>query len=81
MDAYKQTGIGPAYERAFLPLWSNAMLRSGQEIMARYRRPCLLCAEPTADHCHRRLVAEWWARICPTWRSFTCLGACKESHN
>ena len=24
----------------------------------KYDRICLLCSEPTADHCHRRLVAE-----------------------
>ena len=29
--------------------------------VARYRAPCLLCAEPTADQCHRRLVAEYVA--------------------
>lgn len=33
----------------------------GQAILASYRAPCLLCAEPTAEFCHRRVVAEYWA--------------------
>jgi len=28
-------------------------------------RSCLLCAEPTADHCHRRLAAEHLQQIWP----------------
>jgi uncharacterized protein (DUF488 family) len=31
----------------------------------RFERPCLLCAEPTPEHCHRRLVAEAFARLEP----------------
>jgi uncharacterized protein (DUF488 family) len=31
----------------------------------RFERPCLLCAEPTPEHCHRRLVAEAFARLQP----------------
>jgi uncharacterized protein (DUF488 family) len=30
-----------------------------------FERPCLLCAEPTPDRCHRRLVAEAFARLEP----------------
>jgi hypothetical protein len=32
----------------------------GKQLLDRYERICLLCAEPTADRCHRRLVAEYW---------------------
>lgn len=32
----------------------------GATLLARFRAPCLLCAEPTADRCHRRIVAEHW---------------------
>ena len=61
-DAYKAEGDWPAYEREFLPLLAERDADSiGQELLARYRSPCLLCAEPNPDHCHRRLVAEWWA--------------------
>jgi uncharacterized protein (DUF488 family) len=34
-------------------------------IEERFERPCLLCAEPTPEHCHRRLVAEAFARLQP----------------
>ena len=37
----------------------------GQEILARYRAPCLLCAEPTAEFCHRRVVTEYLASHIP----------------
>jgi len=37
----------------------------GQEILARYQAPCLLCAEPTAEFCHRRIVTEYWASHIP----------------
>jgi uncharacterized protein (DUF488 family) len=66
LDAYKASGDWPAYEREFLPLLIERDASSvGRELLARYQRPCLLCAEPTPDHCHRRLVAEWWAEHLP----------------
>jgi uncharacterized protein (DUF488 family) len=37
----------------------------GREVLSRYNCICLLCAEPTPEHCHRRLVAEWWAQRLP----------------
>ncbi len=62
LDDYKADGDWSAYERAFRLLFAERdAVAIGQELLARYERPCLLCAEPTADHCHRRLVAEWWA--------------------
>lgn len=66
LDAYRADGDWSAYERDFLPLLTErdaAMI--GNELLSRYQHPCLLCAEPTADHCHRRLVAEWWAEHLP----------------
>lgn len=62
LDAYKADGDWSAYERAFrLLLAERDAVAIGRELLARHRRPCLLCSEPTDDHCHRRLVAEWWA--------------------
>ena len=62
LDAYKADGDWSAYERSFHPLLAERdVVAIGRDLLARYQRPCLLCAEPTADHCHRRLVAEWWA--------------------
>lgn len=66
LDAYKQDGDWPAYERAFLPLLKErAAERIGQQLLTTYHHPCLLCAEPTPDHCHRRLVAEYLAEKLP----------------
>lgn len=66
MDAYKAGGDWPAYEREYLPLLDQRGAKEiGREILSRHHSPCLLCAEPKPDHCHRRLVAEWWARQVP----------------
>jgi uncharacterized protein (DUF488 family) len=66
LDGYKAGGGWPAYEAAFLRLMAEHDAAAvGAEILGRYQRPCLLCAEPAADRCHRRLVAEWWARELP----------------
>jgi uncharacterized protein (DUF488 family) len=62
LDAYKAQGDWVAYERDFAPLLAERDAGAlGREILARYAAPCLLCAEPTPDQCHRRLVAEYWA--------------------
>lgn len=66
LDAYKRDGDWPAYERAFLPLLKErAAEHIGEQLLTTYQRPCLLCAEPTPDHCHRRLVAEYLAKKLP----------------
>jgi uncharacterized protein (DUF488 family) len=61
LNAYRASGDWLAYERAFLPLLAECHAEAlGREILARYQRPCLLCAEPTPEHCHRGLVADYW---------------------
>ena len=66
LDAYQENQDWTAYEAAFVPLLAEREAdASGREILARHARPCLLCAEPTADHCHRRLIAETWAESIP----------------
>ena len=66
LDAYRDDRDWPDYEARFLALLVERAAESvGREIMARYRAPCLLCAEPAAEHCHRRLVAEYWAKHLP----------------
>ncbi len=66
LDAYREDENWAAYVTSFLPLLKErAAEKIGREILARHRAPCLLCAEPTADHCHRRLVAEYWASRLP----------------
>lgn len=69
LDAYKAGGTWSAYEESFLRLLEQRQVASiGQHIISRYQRPCLLCAEPAPDHCHRRLVAEWWQNYLPDLR-------------
>jgi len=66
LDRYRDDGDWAAYETRFLPLLERRTAEQvGREILARYRAPCLLCAESTAEHCHRRLVAEYWAQRLP----------------
>ena len=66
LDGYKDNRDWAAYERVFIPLLTERRVEEiGRELLSRYSRPCLLCAEPTPDHCHRRLVAEWWAAHLP----------------
>jgi uncharacterized protein (DUF488 family) len=61
LDSYRREGDWARYERDFIPLLAERDAEAiGRELLGRYRRPCLLCAEPAPDHCHRRLVAEWW---------------------
>jgi uncharacterized protein (DUF488 family) len=69
LDAYRDNGDWIAYQARFLPLLKErAAEQVGREILARYRAPCLLCAEPTAERCHRRLVGEYWVKRLPGLR-------------
>lgn len=62
LDAYKKDHDWSAYERAYQQLLAERdALVIGQQLLARYQRPCLLCAEDTPRHCHRRLLAEYLA--------------------
>jgi uncharacterized protein (DUF488 family) len=64
--AYRDDPDWAVYESSFVPLLAERVAETvGREILARHRAPCLLCAEPTADHCHRRLIAEYWAKHVP----------------
>ena len=66
LDAYRDNGDWTAYVARFLPLLrERAAEEAGRDILARYRAPCLLCAEPTAERCHRRLVGEYWVERLP----------------
>lgn len=66
LDTYRQENDWSAYVRKFQPLLRerNAQLL-GETIFQRHQTPCLLCSEATADQCHRRLVAEFWAKYLP----------------
>ncbi|MFC2046406.1 DUF488 family protein [Chloroflexota bacterium] len=66
-EAYKVSGDWAVYERSFLAHLEEGQAEdTGRELLAQFERPCLLCAEPVADQCHRRLVAEWWEKHLPS---------------
>jgi uncharacterized protein (DUF488 family) len=61
LDAYKKRGLTwQEYERSFLELLSG---RGVEQVLDRelLEDAVLLCSEPAARHCHRRLVAEYLA--------------------
>ena len=68
LDAYRDDQDWAAYESCFRPLMIERDANQvGRQIRSRYGVPCLLCAEPTAERCHRRLIAEYWAATSPDW--------------
>lgn len=61
LDAFRENGDWTAYQEAFQALLvARQVDEIGRELVARYGSLCLLCAEPGAEQCHRRLVAEYW---------------------
>jgi uncharacterized protein (DUF488 family) len=59
LDEYKKNGGDWAtYERRFLELMARRKIETAvsKELID---GACLLCSEPTPEHCHRRLVAEY----------------------
>jgi uncharacterized protein (DUF488 family) len=68
LDAYKKNGGDwPTYERLFLELMAKRKVESSVDKNV-VSGGCLLCSEATPEHCHRRLVAEYfqrhWADVC-----------------
>jgi uncharacterized protein (DUF488 family) len=58
LSRYRRDRNWPAYEGDFLELMQNRHIESLISPAA-LDRACLLCTEPTAEKCHRRLVAEY----------------------
>jgi uncharacterized protein (DUF488 family) len=59
-DAYKKRkGSWQAYERSFMALLAARQVERKLEPDLLRGPTVLLCTEPTADRCHRRLVAEY----------------------
>ena len=66
LQAYQATEDWAAYEADFLALAEQRQIkRLGEQLLATGDTLCLLCSEAEADHCHRRLVAEYWAAQLP----------------
>jgi uncharacterized protein (DUF488 family) len=65
LDGYKKKTLSwEQYEERFLALLDERQVEKAIE-KTRFDVPTvLLCSEPTAEHCHRRLVAEYLAA---TW--------------
>jgi uncharacterized protein (DUF488 family) len=65
-DAYRESKDWDRYSTRFRALLSERGAESAaQDVLGRYQRPCLLCAEPKPDRCHRRITAEYWAEHVP----------------
>lgn len=64
LDAYRKHIIGwQEYERQFLDLMAHRRVESALDLGAWTSQPTvLLCSEPTAQRCHRRLVLEHLGR-------------------
>lgn len=60
LDAYKKKKGGwEAYEKAFLALITARRIEESVTLET-LSGGCLLCSEAAPDHCHRRLVAEYF---------------------
>jgi uncharacterized protein (DUF488 family) len=62
LDEYKKSGGNwDVYEQKFMQLLAN---RRVEETLSRdlIEGGCFLCSESTPEHCHRRLVAEYFAQ-------------------
>ncbi|MCC7084717.1 MAG: DUF488 domain-containing protein [Pirellulales bacterium] len=71
LGAYKkQKGAWQEYERRFLDLMADRQIENALDRRLFTTPTVLLCSEPTADHCHRRLVLEYlhnrWENLCIT---------------
>lgn len=63
LAAYKKSkGSWAEYERGFLALLEERRVEERLDRDGFRERTVLLCSEPTAEHCHRRLVAEYLAK-------------------
>ncbi len=63
LDTYKKAGDWQWYEEQFNRLLAARDLTASGQALLTKENICLLCAEPTADKCHRRLVADYLAQL------------------
>jgi uncharacterized protein (DUF488 family) len=60
LDEYKKNkGLWAAYETKFLALMTGRKIEDSIDRALFAVPTALLCSEPTAEHCHRRLVLEY----------------------
>lgn len=66
LDGYRKDRNWDHYVEAFTALMRAREVESvGRDLLSRRAAPCLLCSEATAEQCHRRLIAEYWAERLP----------------
>lgn len=60
LDGYKKNKMGwEAYTEAYLGLIRSRKIEAAVSQEGFRRKTVLLCSEPTAEHCHRRLALEY----------------------
>jgi uncharacterized protein (DUF488 family) len=65
LDAYKKDHDWPRYEERFNRLLAERSPEDEARELLKKDSICLLCAEPKADKCHRRMVAEYLQSLAP----------------
>jgi uncharacterized protein (DUF488 family) len=65
LDNYRKTRDWPAYEDRFNQLLADRQPERQAQALLTEEAVCLLCTEPQADRCHRRLVAEYLRSLQP----------------
>jgi uncharacterized protein (DUF488 family) len=65
LKEYKDERDWPRYEAAFNQLLAERNPEAEARALLAGSAACLLCTEPAADKCHRRLVAEYLRRFDP----------------
>jgi hypothetical protein len=69
LDAYKKSKTGwEAYTKAYLALIRSRKVESALSKDSFKKKTVLLCSEPTAERCHRRLALEYLQKY---WQGVT----------
>lgn len=61
LNSYRASKVSwKEYEDVFAKIMNNRQIEERfKKLYINYEKVCLLCSEPTAEQCHRRLVAEY----------------------
>ena len=66
LDNYRANKVSwNEYENVFAKIMASRQIEERfKKLYKNYENVCLLCTEPTAEQCHRRLVAEYLQKHC-----------------